>query len=351
MTNVKRQVLVASVVAFCALGRPATVGAATSADMAAAEALFQEARDLMAQGRFRDACPKLAESQRLDPAVGTLLYLAECYEKNGLTASAWATFELAAAEGRKDKQAEREILAKERAQQLLPRLSRISIFVPDNARLDGLVVTNDGAVIGAASWGSALPVDPGKHIVQASAPGKKPFTTDVNVGENAGTIQVQIPLLQGEPQAVAVKPEAIIPPLAQPAPPPAVESTPESYWGTQRIIGLSLAGAGLLGLGVGTAFAVSAQGKQSDSEKYCAPDDKTRCTQQGVDMIDSAKRQNTLGNALIGVGGALIVGGAVVFFTAPSGAENRAGTLATRRLNFDPVVSSSGGAFLVSGRF
>jgi serine/threonine-protein kinase len=65
-------------------------------DKAAAEALFDQGVRLMKQNSFNDACPKLEESERIDPAVGTLLYLGECYERVGKTASAWATFREAA---------------------------------------------------------------------------------------------------------------------------------------------------------------------------------------------------------------------------------------------------------------
>ena len=58
-------------------------------DPAAAEWLFREGRALMKKGDFAPACAKLAESQRLDPAVGTLMNLAECEERIGRTASAW----------------------------------------------------------------------------------------------------------------------------------------------------------------------------------------------------------------------------------------------------------------------
>src|SRR6185295_11820463 len=66
-------------------------------DPAGAEKLFTEARKLLEAGKYAEACQKLADSHQLDPAVGTLLNLAQCYTKLGKTATAWATYQEAAA--------------------------------------------------------------------------------------------------------------------------------------------------------------------------------------------------------------------------------------------------------------
>src|SRR5687768_16841895 len=61
-------------------------------DPAAAEALYRAGRDSAKKGDWDKACSQFAESQRLDPAPGTLLNLADCEERRGLIASAWSHY-------------------------------------------------------------------------------------------------------------------------------------------------------------------------------------------------------------------------------------------------------------------
>src|SRR5579883_326916 len=86
----------ALVIAVATLGATAfprgALADATAEDKATAEALFNEGKRLMNERKFGEACPKFLASQKLDPGVGTQLNLAVCYEANGQTASAWATF-------------------------------------------------------------------------------------------------------------------------------------------------------------------------------------------------------------------------------------------------------------------
>src|SRR6185437_13676284 len=141
-------------------------------------------------------CPKLAESQRLDPGAGTLLNLGHCYEKNGQTASAWVTFKDAAAAADLKHRDDWSHNARERAQALAPMLSKLTIDVPVDARADGLQVRRDGVNVGSAEWGVPIPVDPGEHAIEAIAPGKTRWSQTVKVGPNADQQKISVPPLQ-----------------------------------------------------------------------------------------------------------------------------------------------------------
>lgn len=169
------------------------IPAAASADTGAATAhsLFLEARAAMEKGDYEAACPKLEESMRLDPAVGTQLNMADCYERVGKVGSAWAGFLDAASMAKSSHQPDREKLARARAKALEPRLPKLVIDADASAE-PGMEVLRDGMNVGSASWGSALVVDPGAHDVVASAPGKMSWRTVVDAKEGQ-TTRVTVP--------------------------------------------------------------------------------------------------------------------------------------------------------------
>src|ERR1700677_967970 len=160
-----------SVLAVAALSlgtlAPGRAFAQDASSQAAAQALFEQARQLMADGKFAEACPKLVESERLDPGAGTLLNLGHCYEKNGQTASAWVTFKDAAAAAELKHRADWSKRARERATALEAVISKLTIDVPPEARVAGLQVRRDGVEVGSAVWGTPIPTDPGDHAIEA----------------------------------------------------------------------------------------------------------------------------------------------------------------------------------------
>src|SRR4051812_44001967 len=85
-----KRVLAPLLTAVLLMGAPASALAGDGA--AAAEVLFSDGKRLAQEGNYAAACPKFEESQKLDPGMGTLYRLADCYEHVGRTASAWAAF-------------------------------------------------------------------------------------------------------------------------------------------------------------------------------------------------------------------------------------------------------------------
>jgi tetratricopeptide (TPR) repeat protein len=223
-------------------------------DKAMATALFREARALMAQGKVPDACLKFEESHRLDPSGGTILNLALCHEQEGKLARSWSEFNEAVAFARRDYRADRESEAREHASKLEPRLSKLTVTVPDDLqRLDGLRIERDGRELSRATWSLAIPVDGGAHVVRATAPGRKPFTATVDLPAESGAATVEIPAL-----ALAPPPPPAPPPPAAAAsliasPPP----SPPDYK-LRRKVSWIVGAAGVAQLAVGGTFGLRA---------------------------------------------------------------------------------------------
>jgi hypothetical protein len=303
---------------------------------AQAEALFREGKQLLKDGKTDQACQKLEGSYRLDPAIGTLMNLADCHEKLGKHASAWAEFLSASSLSKRRGETDRETVARDRATALEPKLIRLTIVVPPATKVDGLEVRRDGAVVDPASFGSATPVDPGKHQITARAPGRKESTTSVEAsGEGkAFTVEVKPLAIDDTPKPVASAPATAAPTAA---PPPPAPPPPR----TRATVGLVLGGVGAAGIVVGSVFGLMAKSKWSSAN--CQ---NGICPTQGQqDDSTSAKGLATVGTVGFAVGGALLATGAVLYFTAPSGDSAKAS------LSVAPTAGTDGGGLLVRGRF
>jgi len=298
---------------LAALMLPSLAAAAPSAsDRAAAEVLFDEAIKLLEAGDASAACPKLEESQRLDPGVGTLLYLADCYRAQGRTASAWATFREASYAAEAAGQADRMAIANAEADKLKPSLSYVTLVVADR-EATSLEVQRDGEVVNRALWGSPIPVDPGEHQFAASAPGKATWSKAVVVPKGPGTVTIDVPALEAAPTQAAAATAAAPPPSQATAPAQAASSgSSQATWGW---VAIGVGGAGIV---VGSVFGVLASQDNQAADDECRPDDATRCNQKGVDLADSAASKATLSTVAFGVGLAAATTGVVLLLTAPS---------------------------------
>jgi hypothetical protein len=284
---------------------------ALAGDEAAAEALFVEAKRLAAEGKLAEACPKFAESNRLDRGAGTLIHLADCYEKNHQTASAWATFRDAASAAQGLGRADWEKLANGRAAALEPRLARLTIKVAEPA--EGIAVTRDGTSTSQASWGVPIPVDVGTHTVIASAPGRRTFKTTIAIRTDGDRDEVIVPKLEPAPAAGAVNGHGA---------PAANDADSASRDSTQRTVGFVVGGVGIAGFAVGAVTGLIAIGKNNDSKQLC-PVSGACGSSTAVDDADSAKKLGTVSTIAFIAGGVAVGLGAALVLSAPSSSSER----------------------------
>lgn len=288
--------------------------AQTSNDKAAAEALFVEGRRLMEAGRYLDACPKFEASQRLDPGVGTMLNLAECYEKSGRTASAWAEFREVISAARAAESKEREALARERASALESKLTRLTIALsPEATGIPGIEVRRDGAVVDSAELGTSIPMDPGKHVIEANAPGKQKWYKTVELSDANKDAQVLVPGLNAVGNSLgASEPSGVAP----------VDASSSSGSG-QRTAAIVAGAVGVVGVAVGTVYGLQASSKWDDAKGGCTHY-PYNCSEAAFDSRDKAKSFATLSTVGFAVGVVGIATGAVLWFTAGRSSEKQA---------------------------
>ncbi len=307
------------------------------AEAARAEKLFQDALYLMDGGSVAPACLKLVESQRLVPAVGTLLALADCHAKEGKTATAWGEFtELAQTTSAPEFVAE----AQRRADELYPKLSYVSVRATGAA--EGLEVRFDDSTLGEGALDTELPTDPGQHLVHATAPGYEEVTIRVTVGLGPARQVVSIPPLRER----ATEDSMALPPQHGSVNDARMAPSTTGYW---------VGGAGLALVAVGTVFGVLSLGQNSDLKSngcFDSPDPDFDCAAaQSSRDRDAWIATGGVGLGLVGVaiGGWMVLSGS----DDDSPDEMALGSLSRRPpgwyVSFRPTVETSERGVLGAG--
>jgi hypothetical protein len=288
-------------------------------DSVAAQALFDQAKKAMGAHDYAEACPKLEESLRLQPALGTLLNLAQCYERQGKLASAWSKYLEVAAKARAAGQTERARIGHDRAAALAPKLSNLAVEVPSGSRPDGLEVRRDGTVVGPPEWGVAIPTDAGPHTIEATAPGRKPWSQTVTVGDEPNTERVTVPELEPIP----AEPVARVPEPAATVHPEEVRREAvngNGGWSALRILAVGAVGVGVAGVGVGSVFGLLSLSKHQTAQRLCPsnPCPSGASGQTGSQAWTDAVHDGNLSTVAFVVGGAALAAGVVLWLAAPT---------------------------------
>lgn len=299
----------------------------TREDRAAATALFDEGRKLAAAKKYAEACPKFEAAMRLDPGMGTLFNLSDCYEQTGRTASAWSGFRDVAAQAKAANLPEREQAARERAAALEPKLAKLRILVSPELSAAALTITRDGSQVPSALVGSAIPLDPGTHTLRVAAEGKEPFETQVTLSAKGGTVDVQVPVLAKAADGVGAgaattAPTATGAPTATAATAPTAISTgapPDASprpW--QKPLGITATALGVAGAGAGVALGFVAKGMFDDSNKANCDAATDVCNAEGRQQRADAVNLGNVATGVLVAGAVVGAAGIVLWITAPS---------------------------------
>ena len=298
---------------------------APSRNPVVAQALYDEARRLVQAGKYGEACPKFKESYQLDPGGGTMLNLADCYEKQGKTALAWSTFKEALVKAQRDGRDDRIDFANQHLAVLERKLARLTVNVPAEARAPGVTITVDGSPLGEAAWGVAMPVDPGSHAVRAEAPGKRPFATTIDTPSAATARSIDVPPLTDSPGE-----SSGVHQVAASATAPRATSAPSS---SRATVGWAVGGLGVASLGVASYFGLHAFARWSDRNDACA----AGCSEDAKAAGDDARQAATLSTVGFAVGVAAVAGGAYLVLSSH---DNESPTARVRLL---PIAFLHGG--------
>jgi hypothetical protein len=295
--------------AFVLCAAVPSIAHAQSENQQLAQTLFDEGMKLIGEGNFSSACPKLAESQRLDPGGGTLINLAMCREKEGKLASAWAAYNEALSSSIRDGRKERENAARDRLAAIMPKLSRCTLNVsPDAANAAGFELRLDDAPVRQAAWGLATPTDIGTHALVATATGKIPWKGSFTIKSDNESRTITIPTLEDVPVVEVVQP------------PPSNDHTTVQPGPENTTLAWVIGSVGVAGIVTGTISGIAVLALRGQSDAGCVGG----CTQQAVDSMNQAQSIAWVSDIAFAVGIAALGTSALLFVFAKPSVPQRA---------------------------
>jgi hypothetical protein len=281
--------------------------AAQGSDTTVADALFREARALMKKGDFKAACPKLVESQKLDPAPGTAINLGDCWEKLGLLADALQArrdaLDLLRGEDNRVPLVRKEIAALEQ------RVPKLTITLASTSP-PATKVLRDEIELGPGSLRTALPVNPGKHTIVVTAPRYKQRRYELELAEKEST---ELVVEVGEKMVADSGPPTRSPATTTPAPMPDADTAEGSSLTTAGLV------VGAIGLAAGAFGGVALY----QAHQYKGRSDDAPAGSERDDLYKTAELWQTASIVSFIAGGGAVLTGIVLVFSSRSAPGGR----------------------------
>lgn len=272
---------------------PTLAAAQTPGELSEARKTFTSALADEEQGHFEAALEKFRRVQAVRETVAVRYRIGACLEALGRLKEAVPAYEgaIALGSGGDPSNAESITAARAKLADLAKRIPQLSLNVSETAPR-GVEVELDHAVIPAAALDAPISVDPGTHVVSATAPGAVPFRTELTLDEGAH-LALAIPLVLVPPPA-PLAPPVVLPPPKEVPPEPSHPS---------RLVGWVAVGAGAALLVGAGAFVLVRHGEISDLTRACPSGVCPRSREAELTLLRShAVSNGTIGAVLAGAG-------------------------------------------------
>jgi hypothetical protein len=285
-----------------------------------AERLFHEARQAVAAGDFATACPKFEESQRIEPAPGTLMNLAECEEHLGAIVRARNDFALAASGFPKDDP--RRVFVLQHAAELEKRFAHLKLRLAEHAPTDA-VLRRSNVLVDRSMLGVSVAVDPGDQRIVVTAPGRFDKRYTLQLGEGEST---ELTIDAGEPVPANIQYRTVM------------LGVKERTNG-RRVAGIFVVGLGVAAVAAGAVAGVVAMGDTSAVHAHC--DAAGQCDPQGFGAASEGKIAAPLSTACFIGGGGFVLAGTMLLWASAG----------RSRTTITPVVGPATAGLAISGAF
>ncbi len=292
------------------------------AEKARADKLFDDGRKYLAAKEYALACTAFEQSQAADPAIGTQLNIALCYETWGKFGSAYRAY-VEAERLAKAKSDARAKGAHTKISELTAKVPHLQVTIP--AELDpSTVFLFDAKEIERAALTTEMFLDAGTHRLEARVPGQPPKL-------------VTIELADGDHKAIALdvpKPIVVAPPPPPPVPKEVVVRSSGKLYG-----GVALGVAGVAAIAIGSVVALGARSDYNTAIGNCP---MGVCNQRSdFDATQNARsRANEM--TFVGAAGVVMVGVGVFLVVTSKHVEHAPVAIA-------PIISPTGLGLAIGG--
>jgi tetratricopeptide (TPR) repeat protein len=270
--------------AFVLVAASMSAGAAepTQAEINAAKGAFQAGLALEAASDYSHALAKFREVTAVKVTPHALFHIGRCLERLGKWTEAVGNYRLAVEKAEGSSEAAVRQQAEAARVALEPRLPRLTIDRGYGA--DTASISLDGVALGVGALGTAMPADPGPHVVTAELNGKQAFSLQVTVAEyESKSVKVEL----GTKPVAATSAKAV--------------DTSDTQHSSRfsRTTGIIVLSGGLASFVAGVVLLGLRQNAVNQLDDDC---NGLHCPDSSKDRYQSAKIYTVLGDVFLGIG-------------------------------------------------